>query len=326
MPLTAFLIRRLPTKRLYLGGIFTFIAGLIISLLSNSFPVMMTGRVFQACGNGILIAIAQVVILSIYPEEKKGTIMGWYGLASGAAPVIAPTLAGVLVDLINWRAIFGLALAVMLISFLIACLVFEDVLETENKKFDFISFLLSVFAFGGVTLGVGNITTYGIASPGTLLPLCLGLITSVIFSWRQFSIQEPFLDLAILKNPSYRLSVIGSMLLYFIMMGSSVIMPLYVQSVMPLITWGTFHVDISLVADASALLVSLRTIAGAIGSAVFVGIMTLVAQRSSETYGDKALLHGLNIAFLCMTAGAVILFGIAVFFVKGKKKDATWKR
>ena len=196
------------------------------------------------------------------------------------------------------------------------------------------------------------------------------------------------------------------MLLYFIMMGSSVIMPLYVQSVMgrsatvsglvtlpgslamaivspfagkifdklgmkalfvtgsafliisnlgmffitlhtpiyiaaiynvirciaigclmmPLITWGTFHVDISLVADASALLVSLRTIAGAIGSAVFVGIMTLVAQRSSGTYGDKALLHGLNIAFLCMTAGAVILFGIAVFFVKGKKKDATWKR
>lgn len=406
MPLTAFLIRRLPTKRLYLGGIFTFIAGLIISLLSNSFPVMMTGRVFQACGNGILMAIAQVVILSIYPEEKKGTIMGWYGLASGAAPVIAPTLAGVLVDLINWRAIFGLALAVMLISFLIACLVFEDVLETENKKFDFISFLLSVFAFGGVTLGVGNITTYGIATPGTLLPLCLGIITSVIFSWRQFSIQEPFLDLAILKNPSYGLSVIGSMLLYFIMMGSSVIMPLYVQSVMgrsatvsglvtlpgslamaivspfagkifdklgmkalfvtgsafliisnlgmffitlhtpiyiaaiynvirciaigclmmPLITWGTFHVDISLVADASALLVSLRTIAGAIGSAVFVGIMTLVAQRSSGTYGDKALLHGLNIAFLCMTAGAVILFGIAVFFVKGKKKDATWKR
>lgn len=406
MPLTAFLIRRLPTKKLYLGGIFTFIAGLIISLLSNSFPVMMTGRVFQACGNGILMAIAQVVILSIYPEEKKGTIMGWYGLASGAAPVIAPTLAGVLVDLINWRAIFGLALAVMLISFLIACLVFEDVLETENKKFDFISFLLSVFAFGGVTLGVGNITTYGIASPGTLLPLCLGLITSVIFSWRQFSIQEPFLDLAILKNPSYRLSVIGSMLLYFIMMGSSVIMPLYIQSVMgrsatvsglvtlpgslamaivspfagkifdklgmkalfvagsaflivsnlgmffitlhtpiyiaaiynvirciaigclmmPLITWGTFHVDISLVADASALLVSLRTIAGAIGSAVFVGIMTLVAQRSSGTYGENSLLHGLNIAFLCMTAGAVILFGIAVFFVKGKKKDATWKR
>lgn len=79
MPLTAFLIRRLPTKRLYLGGIFTFIAGLIISLLSNSFPVMMTGRVFQACGNGILMAIAQVVILSIYPEEKKGP--SWTGTA-----------------------------------------------------------------------------------------------------------------------------------------------------------------------------------------------------------------------------------------------------
>ena len=53
MPLTAFLIRRLPTKKLYLGGISIFIAGLVISLFSNTFSVMMAGRVLQACGNGI---------------------------------------------------------------------------------------------------------------------------------------------------------------------------------------------------------------------------------------------------------------------------------
>lgn len=80
------------------------------------------------------MSISQVVILSIYPVEKKGTVMGWYGLACGAAPVIAPTLAGILVDVINWRAIFGLALAVMLLSLIIAWFVFDDVLETYKKK------------------------------------------------------------------------------------------------------------------------------------------------------------------------------------------------
>lgn len=84
---------------------------------------------------------------------------------------------------------------------------------------------------------------------------------------------------------------------------------------MPLITWGTSHVRIQLVADATALLTSLRTIAGAIGSAVFVGIMSLVTQRSIASYGENAAMHGLNIAFLCMTLCSVLLFAIAVFLI-----------
>lgn len=399
MLFTAFLIHRLPTRKLYLGGIFVFMAGLVISLFSGSFLTMMAGRILQACGNGVLMSIAQVVILTIYPEEKKGTVMGWYGLACGAAPVIAPTLAGILVDVINWRAIFALALLVMVIAFCIAWGIFDNVLETWQKKFDSLSFLLSIFAFGGVTLGIGNLGTYGGSHPFVLLPLGIGILTSILFALRQFKITEPFLDLRILNNRYFTLSVIGSMLLYFIMMGSSVIMPLYVQSVMgysatvsglttlpgslamaivspfagkifdklgmktlfvagaaflvisnlgmgfitmntplflaafynvirciaigclmmPLITWGTSHLRPSLVADGTALLTSLRTIAGAIGSAVFVGIMTFTAGHSAALSGAEANMHGLNTAFWGMTAGALVLFLIAVFFVKNAK-------
>ncbi|MDT2704285.1 MFS transporter [Enterococcus dongliensis] len=43
---------------------------------------------------------------------------------------------------------------------------------------------------------------------------------------------------------------------------------------MPLVTWGMSHIDNSLTAHGTALLTSLRTIAGAIGSAVFVSLMT----------------------------------------------------
>ena len=80
---------------------------------------------------------------------------------------------------------------------------------------------------------------------------------------------------------------------------------------MPLITWGTSYVEGALVADATALLTSLRTIAGALGSAVFVGIMSLVEERSASVYGTAAGMHGLNVTFGCMAAGTVILLLIA---------------
>jgi Na+/melibiose symporter-like transporter len=90
----------------------------------------------------------------------------------------------------------------------------------------------SIFAFGGVTLGIGNLGSYGLISVNAGVPLLVGIIGCVFFFTRQVSLEKPFLDVKILKNKKYSLSVISSMLLYFTMMGSSVLMPLYVQTVM----------------------------------------------------------------------------------------------
>ena len=91
---------------------------------------------------------------------------------------------------------------------------------------------------------------------------------------------------------------------------------------MPLLTWGTSNVNAQKVADASSLLTSFRTIAGSIGSAVFVGIMTVVSAASATTYGDQALMHGMNVAFLCMAAGSLVLLAISIFGTKNKGFDS----
>lgn len=398
MPLTAFLITRFPTKRLYLTGMSAFIAGLVICTIAPTFIIMMGGRVLQAIGNGIMTSMAQVILLTIYPIEKKGTIMGWYGLSVSAAPVIAPTLAGVLIDWTGWRSIFYVAIVIMVCSFAFGMFAFADVLETYKKKFDVLSFVLSAFAFGGITLGIGNISSYGLFSTLVMVSLAAGIVGGILFTYRQFHMDQPFLELRILKYKEFTLSVLGSMLLYLVMMGSSVMMPVFVQSIlrhsatisglvtlpgslamavfspmagkmydrlgmkklfvtgaacmlfsnlgmvfvtmnmslvipavlnvircvsigclmMPLVTWGTSHVPSHHTADATALLASLRTIAGAIGAAVFVGIMTMTATNSVSTYGEKALIHGLNVAFAAMSAGALCLLLIAIFLVKEK--------
>lgn len=401
MPLTAFLITRFPTKKLYLTSMVIFIVGLFLSAVANNFPIMMVSRVFQACGNGLLATMAQVILLSIYPPEKRGTIMGWYGLSVGATPVIAPTIAGIIVDVFNWRAIFYISIIIMVISFVFAIFVFEDVLENAKKKFDSYSFVLSAIAFGGVTLGIGNIGKYDILSIGVVGLLTLSLITGVLFARRQLQIDEPFLDVRILKNKNYTISVISSMLLYLVMMGGSVIMPIYVQSIlgksatvsglvvlpgslamaitspfagklydkfgmkklftigaifmfvssigmylvamdtnilipvilnvircvsigclmMPLVTWGMSNLEKEATAHGTALLTSLRTVAGAIGAVVFVNVMTIVATNSADIYLENASIHGLNITFLAMSVVTISLICISIFLVKGERKN-----
>lgn len=400
MPLSAFLIKKIPTKKLYILSIVCFIAGEIICIFAPSFGIMMTGRIFQVVGNGILTSMGQVIILSIFPKEKRGAMMGWYGLAATTAPIVAPTIAGVLVDTVGWKYIFVYTMIVMIFSLIMSIVNFEDVLDVQNLSFDISSFVLSILAFGGITLGIGNIGSYGLFHMMAWLPLLIGIIGTVCFVYRQLGLEKAFLDVRILKNKEYALAVISSMVLYLVMMGGSVIMPLYVQTVlgysavmsalvtlpgsvatalinpvagkiydkmgikklyitgalcllisnigmyfitlstplaaaailnvlrnvsigclmMPFLTWGTSHVAKEKVADASSLLTSLRTVAGSIGSAVFVAIMTYVAANTSKHAGADAAMYGVNVAFAAMSMGTLVLLIIAVFGVWRIKK------
>ncbi len=404
MPLTAFLIRRVKTKTLYIFGLCLFIAGLLIDIVAPNFAILLIGRVFQGCGNGILVSMTQVVILSIFPPHRQGTAMGWYGLAVSAMPAIAPTLGGVLVERISWRAIFILALVVLAAALIMALVVFDNVLETSKIRLDKLSFCLSIFAFGGITLGVGNLATYGITNPFVYIPLIIGVVALLIFIRRQLGSGDPFLDFRIFKTREVTLGVIGSMILYFVLMGSSVLMPLYVQNIkggtaimaglvtlpgsvamaiispfsgriydrmgikrlfvigsalmlgsnilmavlsedqalvwpaiynvircvaiglllMPLITWGTTAAGKPHMADASAMLSSLRTIGGAIGTAVFVGISSAVALRMAAG-GEITTTHqmrGTNMAFVIMACTSCAMLLIGIFLVKEKPPEA----
>ena len=126
--------------------------------------------------------------------------MGTYGLATTAAPVIAPTIAGLMIDAFGWKSIFYLVLVIMAISFLISAVSFEDVLKLQDKKFDVLSFVESIFAFGGITLGIGNISSFGLVSPQAGLPLLIGAVACIFFIIRQYRLEKPFLDVRILRN------------------------------------------------------------------------------------------------------------------------------
>ena len=48
--------------------------------------------------------------------------------------------------------------------------------------------------------------------------------------------------------------------------------------------------------------------------------MTLISQESASEYGDRALIHGMNVSFLWMAAGALVLLLISIFAVRGQER------
>lgn len=77
IPITAFLIEKYTTRRLFFVAMGLFAIGTLVCALAPSFLTLIAGRVIQAAGAGIMMPLMQTVLLLIFPVERRGSAMGW---------------------------------------------------------------------------------------------------------------------------------------------------------------------------------------------------------------------------------------------------------
>ena len=231
IPPTAYITKRFKIKTILTTSLILFIIGSLLCFLSTSFEILIVGRILESIGTGILIPIGQILIFRIMPEEKWGFYMGLMGFLIGIVPAMGPTIGGIIVDLFNWRVIFEF-LAIMAFVILILAIFFANFeLETEDYPLDFASLILSVLFCAGIMAGFSNIAEFGFSFIHVILPIIIGAISLVIFVKRQNKIEKPLINLTVLKNKYFVYGTVFAALLYFVMCGINVIVPLFVQNV-----------------------------------------------------------------------------------------------
>ena len=231
IPPTAYITKRFKIKTILVTSLMLFIIGSVLCFLSTSIEIMIVGRILEAMGTGILIPIGQILIFRIMPEEKWAFFMGLMGFLVGIVPAMGPTFGGVIVDLFNWRVVFEI-LAIIGVVILILAIIFANFeLETEDYPLDVASLVLSILFCVGLMIGFSNIAEYGFSIIYVILPIIIGIMTLIIFVKRQKRIEKPLINLTVLKNSYFVYGTVFAALLYFMMCGINVMMPLFVQNV-----------------------------------------------------------------------------------------------
>lgn len=148
VPITAFLMKRFTTRQLFISSMLFLLIGSVLCACATNFSMLLTGRMIQAIGAGIIIPLLMTVILYLYPSEKRGSVMGTIGFAMIFAPAIAPTLSGFIIEYLSWRWLFiGLAPFIVIVIVL-AFKYLMNVVETTKAKLDIASVILSSIGFG----------------------------------------------------------------------------------------------------------------------------------------------------------------------------------
>jgi len=232
IPVTAYLIQRFTTRTLFLTAMGLFSVGTFVAAISPGFAVLLTGRMLQAAGTGLLFPLLTNVVFAMVPIEKRGSAMGTIGIVITFAPAIGPTLSGIIVEQFSWRVLFYGVLPIALIVMIFAYFRLKNVTETTNPKIDPISLLLSTIGFGGIVYGFSSSGEGhgGWSSNEVILSIVIGLVSLVLFTWRQLKIAQPLLDLRTFKYNIFRLSTLIMMIVMMAMFSAMMLLPIFLQN------------------------------------------------------------------------------------------------
>ncbi|GGK49170.1 MDR family MFS transporter [Nocardia camponoti] len=236
IPTTGWFLQRVTTRQAYATAMGVFIAGTIISALAPTFAVLLIGRVIQAGGTAVMMPLLMTTLMTVVAESDRGRVMGNVTLAISVAPAMGPVISGLILQINlsvidSWRLLFVVMLPIAGIVTWLGLRELKNVGEPQPSVLDLPSVALAALGFGGLVYGLSEFAggDYLIAS----LIVAGGVALIAIFAVRQLFLQRdgsPLLDLRVLLVGTYTKSLVLMSIAFLAMMGSMILLPLYLQN------------------------------------------------------------------------------------------------
>ncbi|KAI1099759.1 MFS general substrate transporter [Jackrogersella minutella] len=276
-----------------------FIVGSIVFALSRSMAVLITGRVLQGLGSGGLDVLSEVILADITTLKERPLYLGMLGIPLGGGAILGPILGGVLSEYATWRWIgwinlpvsaFGLAL----VFFFLQLRAIDRSFRESLHRLDWVGMALFTV---GCTLFASPVAWAGAMFPWsswkTILPLCLGVVLLLAFSWYESKPAEPVFPYRIFKRRTASITLVVSVIHGIVTYSMILYVPLFFQavylnaplqsavSVLPLCCSTIGFSVISAVAVESVRKYRLIILASWVCTAVSVGLFTLWDRSAS---------------------------------------------
>ncbi|HDR8161718.1 MFS transporter (plasmid) [Bacillus cereus] len=201
-------------KKVFLIGVGLFTLSSYLCGVADNVHYLITFRVIQGMAAAMLVPVTLPMSLLIVSKEKRGLLMGIWGVLGGLASASGPALGGFLSENFSWQWIFYINIPAGIITILLtAILIHESYDETASKKIDWVGMSLLTVSMFTLTLALIQVNDYGWTSTHTLSLLTLGIITLVSFFIVEAKTDEPMLPLWLFKIRAFSAGTIGMFIL-----------------------------------------------------------------------------------------------------------------
>ena len=299
-----------PTN-LYLVGLAIFTAASLWCGLSGTIGMLITARVVQGIGAGVLTPQTLSLITRIFPPERRGMAMSVWGATAGVATLVGPLAGGVLVDALGWAWIFFVNVPIGIIGIGLAVWLMPA-LPTRKHRFDLIGVGLSGVGMFLVVFALQEGQSDGWAPwIWAVIVAGIGFMTAFVY-WQSINPDEPLIPLEIFRDRDFSLCNLAGVGIGFA--ATAMVLPLmfYAQAVC------------GLSPTRSALLIAPMPITSGLLARTVGKIVDRSHPRSVLGFGFSVLAIGLTWLSIAMTPSAPIWQLVLPFIALGVGMAFIW--
>lgn len=216
-------------RKFFIIGSLLFIVGSIIGVVSVTMEQLLVARIVQGAAAGILIPVTLAMISEMFEPDKRGTMIGIFGLVQLITNIISPILGNVITTYFNWQTTFVFSIVLLALSLIIV--LFGKIHHEERTTFN----LRDIDIMGGILFGLISAQlvyllntyiyslTYDLKFFAFIFVLTGSLIALIVIEKKH---QYPVIQPSFFQHKIIRRSIISSVLLGAIMYGFITILPL----------------------------------------------------------------------------------------------------
>jgi DHA2 family multidrug resistance protein len=218
---------------------FTF-ASLLCGMAQNLTQIVLF-RVLQGVFGAAMTPMSQVILMNIYPTERRSEAMSIWMMGAILGPIMGPVLGGYLTDNFTWRWVFLINLPVGVIAFIGISTFLEDARSKEKPHLDFFGFGMLATAIGAFQLMLDRgqqrdwFSSTEICVEAGVAAFCLYL-----FIVQTTTARRPFLDRRLFADRNFVLCTGIGFMVGVLLFGVLSILPLMLEHLMdyPVVTTG----------------------------------------------------------------------------------------
>lgn len=249
VPIAAFVIHRYSTRTVFLCSLLLITVGLTLNAHSPSFATLITGRVIEGLGAGLLPTLLFSSALKLTKPRSQGFVTALCGVVIGLGPSFAPLYAGSMLSAgFNWRTLFVPLSIASLVLMVLGYFLVSDVSERSQRRLDLLSVLESVIGFTSLVGGI-NVLAMSLTSVLGWCLTALGIVVCVLWARRQLHLgaleaaanaagevaegesprKVPVLNLGVMKSAPIAAGMALIVLLQVANMGLAVVYPMAIE-------------------------------------------------------------------------------------------------
>ena len=229
IPVSGWLGDRFGTKRVFMFAFASFVAGSLLCASAQSISQLITFRVIQGIGGGMLTPVGVTMLFRAFPPVERAKASTYIMIPTLLAPALGPILGGLLVTHANWRWIFLINVPIGLVGLWFGLRFLKEQKEPTSGRFDLPGFVLSGAALALVVYALSEGPRAGWGSAPVLITLITGLAAGVALVWVETHVDQPMLALRLFGNRIFRQCNVVSLLSTMSFLGLLFVMPLYLQ-------------------------------------------------------------------------------------------------